>query len=437
MIDPQEFADEYNENLLAIKKRTGISIKNLLAMSQSTDPFWMTKSKVARAFWAQEIVETIVKPHIKRIGVKDIHLRDIHYILVSIPHYMVNGDTYLNTMKSWKDLIAAFSVARYLDLVDYSIIRDNKNEFYKRTYYGIGRTFNNAKNIAEDNIDPDTVIEKILLKPFESLLNPWSTQKFHIEIWAEKDLALLDKISNDWGINLVVGEGETSVTMVYELADRIKRANKPTRICYVADCDVVGMNMSKAMARKVEYLLNRRDSDIDVKLVPIMLTAKQVKEYDLPTAPMKTVAPSETGKTHGYETRKENWYAAQDLDGAVEVNAMHAQYPDEFRDIIEGFIRNYLDVDKWNEFTDYRKNVKQMVRDKMDDSLLDLTSLEDMFTDVDWKEANNEFKQGISDIGISDFQIDEVDKKYSWLLDTTLTYGAQMNRYNLYEDGDL
>jgi hypothetical protein len=436
MVNAQEFADEYNESLNAIKRRTKIPIKDLLAMSSSTDPFWMTKSKVEKALWAKDVVDTIVKPHINRIGVKNIHLRDIHYILVSIPHHLPDGETYENTMKAWKELIQAFSVARYLDFVDYSLIRDNKNEFYKRTYYGRGRTFNTARYKAKENIAPETIIEKILLKPFERLLNPWSTQKFHIEIWAEKDLALLDKVSEDWGINLVVGEGETSVTMVYELADRIRVADKPTRICYVADCDVVGMNMSKAMARKVEYLLNRRGSELDVKLVPIMLTAPQVREFDLPTVPMKTVT-STVGVKHGYETRKENWYAAQELDGAVEVNAMHAQHPDEFKDTIEGFIRNYLDVDKWNEFVEYRKGVKQMVRDKMDDSLLDLSSFTDMYEAVDWADLRKTFNDDIKDIGISDISIDEADLEYSWLLDTTLTYGGQMNKYNLYEDGNL
>jgi len=435
-MDAQEYADKYNEPLNKIKRRTQIPIKDLLAMSSGTDPFWMTRSKVEKAMWAKDVVETIVKPHIARIGVRNIHLRDIHYMLVSIPHHLPGGDTYENTMKAWKELIQAFSVARYLDFVDYRLIRDNKNELYERAYYGHGRGFSTARNIAEQNIEPDTVIEKILLKPFERLLNPWSTQKFHIEIWAEKDLALLDKISSDWGINLVVGEGETSVTMVYEVVDRIIEAGKPTRICYVADCDVVGMNMSKAMARKVEYLLNRRESEIDVKLVPLMLTSEQVKEYDLPTAPMKTVAPK-SGVKHGYETRKENWYVAQDLDGAVEVNAIHSMEPDYFKDTLEGFIKTYLDVDKWNEFMDYRKGVKQMVRDKMDDALLDLSSLKDMFNQVDWSETRKEFMDGIKEIGISDIQIDDADLEYSWLLDTTLTYGGQMNKYNRYEDGNL
>jgi hypothetical protein len=372
-----------------------------------------------------------VKPHLERINIPNIHLRDIHYILVSIPHHTHENKTYENTMKCWKDLISAFSVARYLEFIDYSLIRDNKNDFQQRSHYGIGRGFNRAKQIAMENIEPETVIEKVILKPFERLLNPWSTQKFHIELWAEKDLALMEKVAYDWNINTVVGEGETSVTMVYEVVDRIIDAGKPARICYVADCDVVGMNMSKAMARKVEYLLDRRGSDLDVKLVPLMLTAAQVNEYGLPTVPMK----KSTGA--GYETRKEKFYEAQNLDGAVEVNALHSMEPEYFEDLLKGFIHNYLDVDKWKEFINYRRGVKQMVRDYLDDNLLDLDSLTDMMNDVDWKVIGDEFRDGIKKIGISDISVDEADLKYNWLLDTTRTYGSQMQSYNKYEDGDL
>lgn len=431
MIDPQEFADEYNTPLNTLKKRTGITIKNLVAMSQGTDPFWMTRGKVTKALWAKDVVEDIVKPHLTRIDVENIHLRDIHYILVSIPHHTHDGETYENTMKSWKDLIGAFSVARYLEFIDYRLIRDNKNDFQRRSHYGIGRDFNTAKHIAMANIEPETVIEKVILKPFERLLNPWSTQKFHIELWAEKDLALMEKVAYEWNINTVVGEGETSVTMVYELVDRIIAADKPARICYVADCDVVGMNMSKAMARKVEYLLDRHGSELDVKLVPLMLTASQVGDYGLPTVPMKT----STGA--GYETRKEKWYVAQGLSGAVEVNALHSMEPEYFEDVLKDFIHNYLDVNKWHEFMEYRRGVKRQVKDILDESVLNLSSLKDMMNEVDWRSAGNEFREGIAEIGISDIDVDDADLKYKWLLDTTLTYGSQMQSYNKYEDGDL
>ncbi len=437
MTDPaQDYADQYNVSITKIKKETGATVKQLLAMSQGTDPFWMTRGKVTKALWAQDVVDTIVVPHLTRIDVKNIHLRDIHYILVSIPHHTFDNKTYENTMKCWKDLISAFSVARYLDFIDYTLIRDNKNEFERRAYYAKGRNFNGAKNIAMGNIDEDTVIEKIILKPFERLLNPWSTQKFHIELWAEKDLALMEKVAEDWNIDTVVGEGETSVTMVYDLVDRIIDADKPARIAYVADCDVVGMNMSKAMARKVEYRLLRRGSELDVKLIPLMLTAPQVREYDLPTVPMKTVV-TKSGKAHGYETRKEEWFEAQNLDGAVEVNALHAQQPDVFEELLVDFIHNYLDVDKWHEFVNYRKGARQMVRDRLDEELLDLSSLTDMMEEVNWRSVGDEFRQGIKDIGISDISIEEADSKYSWMLDTTLTYGAQLGRYNAYVEGRL
>jgi len=345
----KNYAKEFNAELKEIMIENKLKVKDMIAMSAGTDPFWMTKSKVLKAKWAEKIMNEVIKPYLRKTNLRDDHLRNIHYILVGMPEMKTwSGEQYLNEEKCWDELLEGFAVARYLDFVDYRLIRDKKNDVYERTFYHEGKTFEKAMEEAKNNINAESIISDVFVYPFYRMLNEWAFQPVHIEIWLEKDLALVEKITKQYSINTVVGTGETSVSMVYELFDRITNANRPVRIAYISDCDVVGSNMVKAMSRKAEYLLRRRNLEIDIKIIPLMATPEQVKELNLPTAPMKK------SESKGYETRKKNWLESRRMTGAVEVNSLHAQYPEYFEATLIKFIESYLDKKRWDRTISYR-----------------------------------------------------------------------------------
>lgn len=427
-------AAELRKSLDQSRKEAGLEIADVLAMSQGNDPYWMTTGKILKARWAEDVMNNIVQPFLTAQGVRNMHLRSIHYTLTgSVENRTWSGERYLNTDAYWKDLIEAFANARYLGLVRWDVIRDNKNEFVHRTSYRDPRTFGQALRMVRENLTPDVLIDKLIKKPFEGMLNMWKFQPVHVELWAEKDLVLLEKVCSDWSLNAVIGEGETSVTQVYMLADRIIRARKPARIGYISDCDVVGSNMVKAMARKLEYILKtfHGKQRIDVKVIPLMATPEQVEELGLPTVPMKT------GKKQAYNTRVENWLETRDMDGAVEINSLEALHPDYFKDTIKDFIRSFVDVDKWNEVIDMRRNIPRWVVEHMDDTDVDLTTLEDMVEAVDWDQVKTDHKDRVKDMGKSDMDYEENDEEYSWLLDTKEEYWTQLRMYDKYDAGDL
>lgn len=437
----REVANKWNRPLNASRKEHNLTIGDVVAMSAGNDPFWMTPGKVLKAIWAEKIMNKVIKPHLRRIKVKDIHLRDIHYILTGMNYSTWDGsEIYQNTMAHWSDLITAFANARYLDMVDPKLIRDNKNKYEERMDYRPDYDFEPRIERGKQDLNKEEVLD-IFLSWFDGLKNWHNHMTVHIEIWAEKDLALLEQVAKRYKINTVVGEGETSITQVYRVINRIKKAGKPVRIAYVADCDVVGSNMSKAMSRKMEFIIQQlKADDFDVKLTHLMLTPAQVSQYGLPTIPMKV------SKSGAYETRKDEWMEARGLDGAVEINSFHALYPNEFKAILIKFITSYYDSDiksKVREFNDNQTaNIKELIsEDKNINSLLEefLAALTNAIDDIDWHVQECEYDDAFDEMldDVDELVYLDRDEHYQWLLDTELSYGEQLHRYNEYEDGEL
>ncbi|WP_245800628.1 hypothetical protein [Natrinema saccharevitans] len=64
----------------------------------------------------------------------------------------------------------------------------------------------------------------------------------------------------DLGCNVVVeGEGDLSLTVANELAQRVEAAGKPAVILYLSDYDPVGYSTPANMAGKLTWLHQRGD----------------------------------------------------------------------------------------------------------------------------------------------------------------------------------
>lgn len=61
--------------------------------------------------------------------------------------------------------------------------------------------------------------------------------------------------------------------------------------------------MPVAMARKVEYFVRTRQVEQDIRLFPLVLSAGQVEEYQLPRTPIKESERSRSGFEQRYGER--------------------------------------------------------------------------------------------------------------------------------------
>ena len=118
------------EDLKALAEKLGRPLKTLIAQADHTDP-WMAGAPARRAkaewFAAQW----------QRFGAAPgTHIRRFHYLLVSQPVQMPNGEPYLNTEHCYKFLTAAAIAARHLDLTDARDVDDHRNEEARINFAG-------------------------------------------------------------------------------------------------------------------------------------------------------------------------------------------------------------------------------------------------------------------------------------------------------------
>lgn len=333
----------YN-TLKQVASRAGLSPSEILALAPQNDPFYVgAKGQLEKGKWFAEIYAKMGSP-------LNCHIRRVHYWLVTtnaVPK--PNGKPYENTDNDWSLLNLGSKYARYLGLVPIENIIDRRNpDPIVRTQFWNHRLASEVK----DSIDEESIIEQILDQFY--CFNPSKTQKYMIELWAEKSTMndVLVPICDRYGINLVTGLGELSITSVYLLANRVVRAKKPVRIFYISDFDPAGLSMPVAAARKIEYFARQYEelAQADIKLVPLMLTADQCREYKLPRTPIKET-----------EKRKDKFEQTHGL-GATELDAMEALYPGEMTKIIEEAVGAFFDVEAWNSAVKRNGELREQVR---------------------------------------------------------------------------
>jgi hypothetical protein len=171
---------------------------------------------------------------------------------------------------------------------------------------------------------------------------------------------VLEPLCQQYGVNLVTGAGELSITATLELVRRVERADRPCRIFYISDFDPAGFGMPVSVARKVEFFLRDGGLDLDIRLEPIALTQDQVQTYRLPRTPIKET-----------EKRRETFEDAHGA-GAVELDALEALHPGTLAGIVEAAILEYYDGDIEGQAREQRRALQDRLSDEREEALADL-----------------------------------------------------------------
>ena len=334
----------YNyDGIKQLAKDTGQRVEYLLALDAKNDPFYTGRpAQVAAARWFTDLWQ--------RFGYSTgVHLRRIHYRAVSEDPriYRPDGKPYENTELCWDYMVEAGKCARYLGLVDPDSFVDRRNPEAKiYTWWGSGEESKPDFYTTSPDLAGYYLPDLPQLRPLPDVLpDPpgiWATgyddieQGYHVELWVEKTTMndVLEPLCKKYRINLVTGAGELSITAVRQFLQRAKDARRPARILYISDFDPAGMGMPISVARKIEFYHRTNGAHgLDVALYPIVLTAAQVEEYDLPRVPVKDT-----------DLRKGHFEAAHG-EGQVELDAMEAIYPGRLAEIVTAEIMRYYDPD--------------------------------------------------------------------------------------------
>jgi hypothetical protein len=315
------------EQIKAMAKAEGVKVTDLLALAPGNDPFYVGRDgDVQNGQWFADLWSRFLYS-------TGVHIRRVHYQIISQSPavLMPNGEPYENTEECWNFINVASKAARYLGLVDVGAFVDRRNPEPK-----IYRYFNDSEPSLGVSNPADWT--QVGLPGFPELPNYQlysfdARQRYHLEIWCEKSTMndVLIPLCERYGINLVTGVGEMSITAVHQLANRF-REGVPVRIFYISDFDPAGQSMPVAVARKLEYLQRNEGYEADVRLFPVVLTARQVEDFNLPRTPIKA------------SERRAGKFEERHGAGAVELDALEALHPGVLRSILVRWIKRYWDT---------------------------------------------------------------------------------------------
>jgi hypothetical protein len=133
----------------------------------------------------------------------------------------------------------------------------------------------------------------------------------------------------------------------------------------IADCDPAGYQMTASIAHKLRALRELKFPNLRFRVEAPALTVEQVKEYGLPSTPLKET-----------EKRAAGWLARYGVE-QTEIDALATLRPQLFREIIEEAIRPYYDFDISERVADSRRDWNREASGRLDAALeaADLTGL--------------------------------------------------------------
>ena len=134
--------------------------------------------------------------------------------------------------------------------------------------------------------------------------------------------------------------GDRSLTVAYELAQRIEATGKPAVILYLAD--IKGYDMPANIAGKLAWLHQRSDLEERVVIERLAVTTEQIERLDLLRKPIEESTAQGTDGL-AYNRRITEWEQEHGA-GATELNALE-QHPEEFRPIVREALEQYTDPD--------------------------------------------------------------------------------------------
>jgi len=221
-------------------------------------------------------------------------LRGLHYMILG--EIKPDGTPYENNERDWVWLSEkAGKAARWLGYIDFERIVDARNtppvvRIFERPepfpYIHVG--------VNVEIPDADEIRPSIDFQDFTGV------QPYKFVIVGEKtSLAdVLTPIAESYAADLYLMTGEASDTYLHQMARIGAQDGRHMVIFYFADCDPAGWQMAVSVARKLQAFAAGRYPGLSYELRPVALTPGQVREYGLPSTPLK-----ETEKRAGAWTR--------------------------------------------------------------------------------------------------------------------------------------
>lgn len=226
---------------------------------------------------------------------------------------LVGAHGYDKTEAAYGRLCHHMANARRGRFIRFDAIRDDGVTSYRRDHFE----------------DRDAFLRHVRAMASNYTRDKLAGQDLHIEVWCEAGgmLPQLDDVAEPYSVRAYSSGGFDSLTAKKDLAARICRIGKPAVILHLGDFDPSGVSIFDSVAQDVAAFVDadRPWGTITVAFERIALTAEQVLQYDLPTAPAKAT-----------DSRSKDW-----TGGTCQLEALP---PDVIADILKNAIEHHLDL---------------------------------------------------------------------------------------------
>ena len=299
----------------------GCSLKDLTVLDTKNDPFRIdTPARHRDGRWLATTAQDL------GLGDRRIHLRGLHYMVIGRPK--PDGTPYRNTDEDWLWLSgAAGKAARFLGYIPFDQITDQRNA------EPVIRRFAEPVPSAYLTTEIDVSIPQAWeLEPRIEVEDFKGVQPYRLALVGEKSslAEVLAPLADSYRADLYLPTGEISDTQIYLMARAAADDGRPLVVLYFADCDPAGWQMGISVGRKLQAmraLLGR----FEFELHRVALTPDQVREYGLPSTPLKET-----------ERRADHWRQAMGVE-QTEIDALASLRPDLLRQLARDAITPFFD----------------------------------------------------------------------------------------------
>jgi hypothetical protein len=293
----------------------GLPLKDLTVLAVQNDPFRCdTPTGHAEGAWLAGQIEAL--------GLrKAVHLRALHYRLIGRPK--PNGSPYTNTDPDWAWLgNGPGKAGRWLGYVGFNEIVDARNE--KPLIQLVDRDTGQSPvawvSISGLRVELPAAAD---LEPYVLTGDFHRAQLYRLAYFGEKTSLseVLSPVAARLGADLFLPTDEISDTMVHDMAEAAAEDGRPLVVLTFSDSDPSGWQMPISIGRKLQALKALKFPDLEFQVRRVGLLPSQVREYGLPSTPLKDT-----------ERRADRWMAATGT-AQTEIDALLALRPDLLRDL--------------------------------------------------------------------------------------------------------
>jgi hypothetical protein len=269
--------------------------------------------------------------HAERFGLGDrqIHLRGLHYMLLSGKAVKPDGTPYTNTFKDWVWLQEkAGKAARWLGYLPFAQVVDARNAEPLINLYQPPIPAPYVKVGAKVEIpQPDEIKPRVGIEGFEGV------QRFKLVLFGEKSSLddVLRPLAHQYEADLYLPAGEISDTLIYKMARVGAKDGRRMIVLCLSDCDPSGWQMPISIGRKLQGFQALEFPDLEFEMHRVALTPDHVRTHGLPQSFIKET-----------ETRKDEWIQAMGVE-QTEIDALAALNPELLRTITEEALQPFFD----------------------------------------------------------------------------------------------